>query len=112
MSLHMPADDSARCLAETSFGTQKPSCLSVVRSGIGLATDVYDLTIMNVIRPQLEAAHGTLTPEMNGAVTAATCAGSPQDLLKFGFFEDFGKFRKNILMFLAFLVNKGHVALV
>ncbi|CAK0878379.1 unnamed protein product [Prorocentrum cordatum] len=53
-----------------------PTALSVVRSGIGLATDLYDLTIINAIRPQLEDCYGELSPSMNGAITSATSAGA------------------------------------
>ncbi|CAK0878376.1 unnamed protein product, partial [Prorocentrum cordatum] len=55
-----------------------PTALSVVRSGIGLATDLYDLTIINAIRPQLEDSdcYGELSPSMNGAITSATSAGA------------------------------------
>ncbi|CAK0878377.1 unnamed protein product, partial [Prorocentrum cordatum] len=67
-----------------------PTALSVVRSGIGLATDLYDLTIINAIRPQLEDSdcYGELSPSMNGAITSATSAGAIVGQLAFGFAAD------------------------
>ncbi|CAE8684563.1 unnamed protein product [Polarella glacialis] len=64
------------------------SVLAVVRHGIGLATDLYDLTIINAIRPQLEECYGPMSDSMNGAITSATCAGAMIGQLTFGYLAD------------------------
>jgi len=64
------------------------SFLAVVRHGIGLATDLYDLSIINCIRAELEESEGPMSNSMNGAITAATTAGAMVGQLAFGFFAD------------------------
>lgn len=64
------------------------SFLAVVRHGIGLATDLYDLSIINCIRAELVESEGHMSNSMDGAITAATTAGAMVGQLAFGYFAD------------------------
>lgn len=74
--------------SESDEEEESLSLLAVVRHGIGLATDLYDLTIINAVRPELEACYGPLSDSMNGAITSATSAGAMLGQLAFGSLAD------------------------
>lgn len=62
--------------------------LAVLRQGIGLTTDLYDLSVLNAIRPEFEACYGVLQPWENGALSSASFAGAIVGQLTFGHLAD------------------------
>lgn len=65
-----------------------PGFLAILRQGIGLATDLYDLSIVNAIRPQFEDSYGKLSVWENGAITSASHLGAMFGQLLFGYLAD------------------------
>lgn len=65
-----------------------PGVLTILRQGIGLATDLYDLAVINAVRPELEACYGKFSDQTNGLITSASHAGSIVGQLSFGYIAD------------------------
>lgn len=61
---------------------------AMVLSSFGLMADIYDLTIINLVRPSLEADFGKLTPEVDGVLTAAALVGAIVGQVTFGALAD------------------------
>ncbi|CAE8626795.1 unnamed protein product [Polarella glacialis] len=74
--------------AARATGSQLPSALAILRQGIGLTTDLYDLTVVNAIRPEFEECYGVLSPWENGALSSAASAGAILGQLSFGHLAD------------------------
>lgn len=84
-------------MAERTKDADGLSLLAVVRHGVGLATDLYDLSIINCIRAELVESEGPLSESMDGAITAATTAGAVVGMLAFGSFADIIGRRKTFI---------------
>jgi len=57
-------------------------------SAMGLMADVYDFTIINLIRPSLEAEFGKLTPRQDSMLTGAALVGAVFGQVGFGIIAD------------------------
>mmetsp|Transcript_8059 Transcript_8059/g.15090 ORF Transcript_8059/g.15090 Transcript_8059/m.15090 type:complete len:484 (+) Transcript_8059:41-1492(+) len=78
---------SDSCAQQDTVGNF-PGPLAMLRQGIGLATDLYDVSIVNAIRPEFEACYGKLSPWDNGAITSASHLGAIVGQLLFGVLAD------------------------
>lgn len=65
-----------------------PSFRTVFEQGIGLMTDLYDLSIVNAVRPEFEATYGKMSSWESGALTSASHLGAFTGQLVFGFLAD------------------------
>jgi len=71
---------------------------SIASGLLGLMADTYDLTIMNVVRPSLEANFGKLEPGQNGMLSAAALVGAVVGQICIGALADhFGRRRAYVI---------------
>lgn len=62
--------------------------LPVLMSGMGLMADMYDLNIINIVRPLLEAEYGQMSPWQNSLITSASIGGCIVGMLVIGNLSD------------------------
>lgn len=58
--------------------------LPTIISGLGLATDLYDYTIIGTLLPVLESKFGSMSASTKGLISMATCCGAICGQLCFG----------------------------
>jgi|Transcript_35123 PHS family inorganic phosphate transporter-like MFS transporter len=63
--------------------------LAAALSCFGLMADIYDLNIVNLVRPILEDEFGIMTPKQDALLTGAALAGALIGMLGFGLAADY-----------------------
>eukprot|EP00929_Paragymnodinium_shiwhaense_P067493 TRINITY_DN33963_c0_g1_i3.p1 TRINITY_DN33963_c0_g1~~TRINITY_DN33963_c0_g1_i3.p1 ORF type:complete len:156 (+),score=23.34 TRINITY_DN33963_c0_g1_i3:172-639(+) len=74
--------------ADADAAKKSQQCWAPLLAALGLMADVYDFTIINLVRPLLEQNHGKMTPAQDSFVTGAAIFGAIIGQLVFGAIAD------------------------
>lgn len=72
-----------------SFNGNTQGTLTALLSCFGLMADIYDVGIVNLVRPVLEEQFGTMTPSQDALLTGSTLGGAIVGQLAFGASADY-----------------------
>lgn len=62
--------------------------VAMALSGLGLVTDMYDISVINLVRPMLERQYGKMTPTQDAMITTAALFGCIVGQVIFGSMAD------------------------